>query len=214
MFMNQYPKYNIRPSTSLRDIRQNLWSHRYWPLAPPPLDLKADAAGLTEIKPLVKYQVATISRAQESTDDKNINHVKSANFWSQKAVKYRSRSWLLYILAFLIEIHPHMKYQLVTINRSWDSTLDKNLNLVYGQTYVHKSTEVRTSTDGCTDYEQPECSMPPAGRGHGDIKMSQRMIKPIKWPVRTAKSQISLGLEILPWTNILTTSVQRMDGRR
>ena len=35
------------------------------------------------------------------------------------------RSWLLYILAGLIEIHTHMKYQLATINRSWDSTLDK-----------------------------------------------------------------------------------------
>ena len=29
-----------------------------------------------------------------------------------------------------------MKYQLATINRSWDSTLDKNLNVVNGQTYV------------------------------------------------------------------------------
>ena len=32
--------------------------------------MKADAAGLTEVKPLIKYQLATISRAQESTDDK------------------------------------------------------------------------------------------------------------------------------------------------
>ena len=44
----------------------------------------------------------------------------------------------MYIPAGLIEIHPHMKYQLATgssaINRSWDSTLDKNLNLVYGRT--------------------------------------------------------------------------------
>ena len=47
-----------------------------------------------------------------------------------------SRQWnigqvmaLVYIPAGLIEIHPDMKYQLATINRSWDSTLDKNLNL-------------------------------------------------------------------------------------
>ena len=53
------------------------------------------------------------------------------------------RSWLLYILAGLIEIYPPMKYQLVTINRSWDSTLAKNLNLVFGE------------MDGCT-YGQPE----------------------------------------------------------
>ena len=31
--------------------------------------------------------------------------------------------------AGLTEIYPHMKYQLATINRSWDSTLAKNLNL-------------------------------------------------------------------------------------
>ena len=37
--------------------------------------------------------------------------------------------WLLYIPAGLIEIHPDMKYQLATVNRSWDSTLDKTLNL-------------------------------------------------------------------------------------
>ena len=52
------------------------------------------------------------------------------------------RSWLLYIPAGLIEIHPHMKYQLAIINRSWDSTLDKNLNLVY----------VKLSMDGRTLY--------------------------------------------------------------
>ena len=41
-----------------------------------------------------------------------------------------------------------MKYQLATINRSWDSILDKNLNLVFGQRYI------------CT-YRQPECSLAP-----------------------------------------------------
>ena len=30
--------------------------------------------------------------------------------------------------AGLTEIHPHMKYQLATISRTYDSTLDKNLN--------------------------------------------------------------------------------------
>ena len=39
------------------------------------------------------------------------------------------RSWLLYIPAGLIEVHPHMKYQLATISRTEDSTLDKNGNL-------------------------------------------------------------------------------------
>ena len=46
------------------------------------------------------------------------------------------RSWPLYFPASLIEIHPHMKYQLATINRSWDSTLDINVNLVYGRTHI------------------------------------------------------------------------------
>ena len=40
--------------------------------------MTADAAGLTEVKPLVKYQLATISRAQESTYDNILNHEKSA----------------------------------------------------------------------------------------------------------------------------------------
>ena len=66
-------------------------------------------------------------------------------------------SWLLYIPAGLIEIHPHIKYDLATIIRFWDSTLAKNLNLVYGWMYV------RTSA-------QPERSVPPAGRGCGVIK--------------------------------------------
>ena len=41
----------------------------------------------------------------------------------------------MYIPADLIEIYPHMKYQLPTINtcRSWDSTLAKNLNLEFGR---------------------------------------------------------------------------------
>ena len=39
--------------------------------------MKADPADLTEVKPLVKYRLATISRAQESTYDKNLNHGKS-----------------------------------------------------------------------------------------------------------------------------------------
>ena len=38
-------------------------------------------------------------------------------------------SWLLHIPAGLIEIHPHIKYQLATINISSDSTLDKNVKL-------------------------------------------------------------------------------------
>ena len=70
------------------------------------------------------------------------------------------RSWLLYIPAGLIEMHPQMKYQLATINMSWDYTLDKNLNLVYGW------------TDG-----QPERSMAPAGRGRGGIKKNNKAIQ-------------------------------------
>ena len=123
---------------------------------------------------MVKYQLATISR--ESTDDKNINHGKSAKVWSQQTVKYRSGGhgsclflrytliWNINLLPLIgLEIQPwtkiltliiwpmsevsrpwnigqelmalvyfcwsHMKYQLTTINRSWDSALDKNLNL-------------------------------------------------------------------------------------
>ena len=52
--------------------------------------MKADADGFTEVKPLVKYQIATISRAQESTYDKNLNHGKSTKVCSQQTVKYMS----------------------------------------------------------------------------------------------------------------------------
>ena len=40
----------------------------------------------------------------------------------------------MYTPADLIEIYPHKKYQLANINRSRESILDKNLNLVYGRT--------------------------------------------------------------------------------
>ena len=40
------------------------------------------------------------------------------------------RSWLLYIPAGVIEIHPQMNYQLAT------KVLDKTFNLVYGWTYA------------------------------------------------------------------------------
>ena len=41
------------------------------------------------------------------------------------------RSCLLYIPAGVIKVHvhPHLKYQFATISRTYDSTLDKNLNL-------------------------------------------------------------------------------------
>ena len=58
----------------------------------------------------------------------------------------------------LIVIHPYMKYQLATINRSCDSTLDKNLNLVYGQ------------MDGRTDVRTTPTLYDPVGRGRGGIK--------------------------------------------
>ena len=61
---------------------------------------------------------------------------------------------LVYSFNGLIAIHLHVKYQLATINRSWDSTLDKHLNLIYGWTHVG----------------QPERSMPLAGQGRGGIK--------------------------------------------
>ena len=77
---------------------------------------------------LVKYQLATISRAQESSYDENINHGKWASLKSADHEKLVIRSWLLYIPTGLIELYPHIKYQLATINRSLDSTLDKNLN--------------------------------------------------------------------------------------
>ena len=66
------------------------------------------------------------------------------------------RSWLLYIPAGLIEIHPQMKYQLATINRSWDSTLDKNLNLAYG----------RTDGRTCARTDNPNALCPLRSRGH------------------------------------------------
>ena len=42
-----------------------------------------------------------------STFDKNLNLDNLAKVQSQLTVKYRS--WLLYIAAGLVEIHPHMK---------------------------------------------------------------------------------------------------------
>ena len=59
------------------------------------------------------------------------------------------RSWVLYIPAGLIEIHIHMKYQLATINRSWDSTLDKNVNLVYGRMDVRTYTRTDSPNALC-----------------------------------------------------------------
>ena len=64
------------------------------------------------------------------------------------------RSWFLYIPAGLIEIHPQMKYQLATINRSWDSTLDKNLILVYGRT--DGRTYARTDNPNALSPQRPQ----------------------------------------------------------
>ena len=68
------------------------------------------------------------------------------------------RSWLLYIPAGRIEIYTHMNYQLATINRSWDSTLDKNVNLVYGRTDVRSYAR--------TDNLNALCPGGPRPRGH------------------------------------------------
>ena len=68
------------------------------------------------------------------------------------------RSWLLYIPAGLIEIHPHMEDQLATINKSWDSSLDKNHNLVYIRTYG-RETRMLYAPNG------------PRQRGHIQIKL-------------------------------------------
>ena len=68
--------------------------------------MKKDAAGLTEVKPLVKYQFATISRAQESTYYKILNHGKSTKFGSQQTMKYRSGGHIscIFLLISLIYI--------------------------------------------------------------------------------------------------------------
>ena len=68
-------------------------------------------------------------------------------------------SWLLYITAGRIEIYPQMKYQLPIINRSWDSTLAK-------QILTGLWTDWRT-------YGKPEPSMPLEGQGPGGITTSQ-----------------------------------------
>ena len=70
------------------------------------------------------------------------------------------RSWLLYIPAGLVD--PHMKYQLATINRSWDSILHWTKILPWSR---GRRTYIRT-------YSQSELSMPLAGRGRGAIKIS------------------------------------------
>ena len=71
-------------------------------------------AGLIEIHPHVK--LATINTSWDSTLDKNLNLDNLAKIRRQWTVKYRSCR--LYIPAGLIEIYPHMKYQLANINRS------------------------------------------------------------------------------------------------
>ena len=80
-------------------------------------------------------------------------------------------SWLLYIPAGLIEIHPKMKYQLATINRAWDSTLDKNLNLVYGCTHrwMDGHADIRPSIRPCV--QTSRALYAPAGWGRGAIKI-------------------------------------------
>ena len=75
------------------------------------------------------------------------------------------RSWLLYIPAGLIEIHPHMKYQLAITNRSWFLPWTKILTW---------STDIGT-------HGKPEGSVPPADRGRGDIKTVEVAIAYAAW---------------------------------
>ena len=63
---------------------------------------------------LVSDKIST--RAQESTDDKNINHGKLASLKSADHEIWVRRSWLLYIPTGVLGIHPYMKYQLAIIN--------------------------------------------------------------------------------------------------
>ena len=138
-------------------------------------------AGLIEIHPHIKHQLATINRTWDSTLDKNLNLdilAKVSGPWNKghnvmtplsscwphrdtspyqistcyhrtwdstlgknlnldilAKVQSKDReikvimSWLLYVPAGLTEIHPYIRYQFAAINRTWDSTLDKNLNL-------------------------------------------------------------------------------------
>ena len=99
------------------------------------------------------------------------------------------RSWLLYILAGLIEIYSQMKYQFATINRSWCSTLDKNLNVVYGRTGTYGRTYART--------DNPNAPCPRWTEAAGGIKTAfgaKRM--PKQNAISNSKSISILGIPI------------------
>ena len=97
------------------------------------------------------------------------------------------RSWLLYIPAGLIEIHPHMKYQLAITNRSWFLPWTKILTW---------STDIRT-------HGKPEGSVPPADRGRRDIKTVEVAIAYAAW-VRFSMSCMRVndtGQNTITWLN-------------
>ena len=115
------------------EIWQNLWCPRYWPLAPPSImnswhesrcywSHLGKASSKISVCYLPSVELKNLPMTKILTME---NRPKSEVVWSQQTVKYRSRGHGSCI--FLL--HSHMKYQLATITRSWDSTLDKTLNL-------------------------------------------------------------------------------------
>ena len=147
-------------------------------------------AGLIEIHPHMKYQLATIKSLEILPWTKILTLI----IWPKSKV---SGLWYIghevmafYILAGLTEIHPHMKYQLATINTSWDSILDKNLNLDNLDKILSQWTVKYRSG------------------GHGScifLLVLYRYI--LMWNINLLPL---IGLEILPQPKILTWS---LDGR-
>ena len=79
--------------------------------------MKAAAAGLTEVKPREKNINLLPSVELKNLPMTKILTIENQSLKTKDSEIYVKRSWLLYIPAGLIEIHPHKKYQLATVNR-------------------------------------------------------------------------------------------------
>ena len=80
--------------------------------------MTTDPACLTVVNHLVKYQLATVKTERILTMTKILT---MENWPSLKLADCEIQvmgSWLLYIPAGLIQVHPHIKYQLATISRT------------------------------------------------------------------------------------------------
>ena len=134
----------------------------------------------------MKHQLATINRSWASTLDKNLNLDNLAKVQNQWTVKYRSGG---HGSAGLKEIHPQMKYLFATINRSWESILDKNLKL---------DNLAKVQSQWTVKYRS---------WGHGSYIYS---CWSHIWNINLLPL---IGIESLPWTKMLTWSTDRCTER-